>query len=44
MIVFMRDRRRRLGLADRCLFYMLAGAPIWGAALTLAIVWHHTQL
>lgn len=39
-----RERDRLLRLTYRCLFYTLAGTPIWGAGLMLAIVWHHTHL
>lgn len=37
-------RRDRLAFAYRCLFYALAATPIWGALVTLAIVWHRTHL
>jgi len=43
MSAFIRDRRCRIGIVYRCAFYAMAGAPIWGAAVTLAIVWHRAR-
>jgi hypothetical protein len=40
----LQGRRGRLAFGYRCLFYALAATPIWGAFVTLAIVWHRTRL
>jgi hypothetical protein len=37
-------RARCLTVIYRTVFYTLAATPVWGGAVTVAIVWHRTRL